>query len=50
MKKIISKFKNIKRITKAYFFKNNPSSWDCVVDFTKINKKGISIKKLISRL
>lgn len=50
MKEIISKLKKIKRIIKIYFFKNKPNSWECVVDFTKINKKGISIKKIISRL
>jgi hypothetical protein len=50
MKKIISKLKKIKRIIKTYFFKNQPSSWERVVDFTEINKKGISIEKIVSRL
>ena len=50
MKKIISKLKKIKRIVKTYFSKNKPNSWERVVDFTEINKKGISIEKIISRL
>ena len=50
MKKIISKLKKIKRVTKTYFFKNNPNAWERVIDFTKIKKKGISIEKIISRL
>ncbi len=50
MKKIISKLKKIKRIIKTYFLKNRSNSWERVVDFTEINKKGISIEKIISCL
>lgn len=50
MKEIISKLKKIKRIIKTYFFENNPNPWERVVDFTKMKKKGVSIKKLISYL
>jgi len=44
------KIKKTKKIIKTYFFKNKPNFWERVVDFTEINKKGISIEKIISRL
>jgi len=50
MKTIISKLKKLKRIIKTHFLKNQHSSWERVVDFTEINKKGISIEKIISCL